>query len=508
LLKERHSQEHQIVAIGPAGENRVRFASIIHRLNNAVGNAGFGGVMGAKGLKAIAVRGTGGVALAAPQAFTRALADVWRLARGGLGAVGRPDAGYPTVACTHGCSVKCWTRVRPLEDRYGSGSGLRMTTCNEGVWAGGIGRSYKATSARGQSLCVPAVAGLGPLGMDVSNLVEDMGFTTWAFHTFGSYFTTLRSLGIDQLLGEPLDVENPEWWRDWVMNVSHRRGSGDAYAEGLARFYDTHPVGPRHLVDFLEDTGSRGHGWHRDGRTMEAHPSPFWEHAALLYAVSTRDATPSTHGFFFLDGVSRGVADEGFAELLQKLAERVYGAREAILPGDEHVEHVTIWHQHRSVIKDSLGVCDWVFPILRRTYGSREEMLAERESIYGDTSAEARLYRACTGIDLGIKEMESPVAERIVNLERAVDIRNYGRCRQADEAVIPHFQWPEKTDNTHLSADAAEFRALLDRFYDLRGWDKETGWPTRQRLLELGLTEVAQELQSSIASAELDTSSK
>jgi aldehyde:ferredoxin oxidoreductase len=48
MLKDKHTRQHQIAAIGPAGENRVRFASIIHRLKNAVGNGGFGGVMGAK----------------------------------------------------------------------------------------------------------------------------------------------------------------------------------------------------------------------------------------------------------------------------------------------------------------------------------------------------------------------------------------------------------------------------------------------------------------------------
>ena len=68
-LKARHTAQHQIAAIGPAGENRVRFASILHRLSNAAGNGGFGGVMGAKNLKAIAVRGTGGVPIADPEGF-------------------------------------------------------------------------------------------------------------------------------------------------------------------------------------------------------------------------------------------------------------------------------------------------------------------------------------------------------------------------------------------------------------------------------------------------------
>ena len=113
--------------------------------------------------------------------------------------------------------------------------------------------------------------------------------------------------------------------------------------------------------------------------------------------------------------------------------------------------------------------------------------MADKGSLDGDIAAEARLYHPCTGIDLSIAKMERPIAERIVNLERCIEVRNNGRCRKDDEAVIPHYQWPEKTDGTHLSADAHEFRALLDRYYDLRGWDRQTGWPTREKLEELGL---------------------
>jgi aldehyde:ferredoxin oxidoreductase len=36
---------------------------------------------------------------------------------------------------------------------------------------------------------------------------------------------------------------------------------------------------------------------------------------------------------------------------------------------------------------------------------------------------------------------------------------------------------------------------MLDRFYELNGWDKKTGWPTRQGLKELGLDEVAARLK-------------
>ncbi|NLG50201.1 MAG: hypothetical protein GX552_08845 [Chloroflexi bacterium] len=493
-LKARHSQEHQIAIIGPAGENRVRFASIIHRLSNAVGNGGFGGVMGAKGLKAIVIRGTKGVPIADPQGFLDAVRYVWNLTRGGLGHLGRPDAGYPIVACTHGCSVKCYTRLRPLEDRYETGARMSMMTCNEGSWSGGRARTYEGS--RGQDdLSLMNAPGLGQMGVDIANLVEDMGITTWSFNTWGVYFAGLKALGIHELLGQPLNTDDPDWWRNWIVQLSHREGPGNEYAEGLARFYEKHRIGPEHLAEFLQSAGSRGHGWHRDGRALEVHPSPFWEYAALLYAVSTRDVTSSTHGFLFWT-YDRKTTPDGeviVPEQLQELSERIYGSRRAVFPGDEHIEYVTAFHQHRAVIKDSMGVCDWVFPVERRTFETREE--AEGASLYGDIEAEAVLFRPCTGIDMDIKEMEH-IGERVINLERCIDIRNHGRDRAIDELVIPHFQWPEKSDGTCISEDAYEFRALLDRFYDLRGWDKRTGWPTPARLEQLGLADAAQAIEA------------
>jgi len=498
-LKARHGAQHQIATIGPAGENRVRFASIIHRLNNAIGNGGFGGVLGAKGLKAIVVRGTGGVRIADPVGFLEAVRYVWNLTKGGIGRVGRPDAGYPAVACAHACSVRCVTRIKPLEDRYGTKANLAMIKCVDQSWEGGSHPEYRGVSLRGEALHVPRPTGLGKPGLDLTNLANDMGLTTWAYDTWYRYLGALGELGIGEVCGQPVELSNPDWWRDWIVKVAHREGLGDDYAEGLARFYDKHQIGPRYLAEFIESAGSRGHGWHREGRAMEPHPSPFWEYSALLYAVSTRDVTPSTHDFFFLNwlyGYPKTPKDPSEISLpLQELAERVYGSRKAVYPGDEYIEHVTVWHQHRAIIKDSMTLCDWVFPVMRRGYASREEAMADKGSLDGDTSAEAVLYRPCTGIELDISEMERPIAERIVNLERCIEVRNNGRCREDDEAVIPHYQWPEKTDGTHLSADAHEFRALLDRYYDLRGWDRQTSWPTREKLEELGLEEVARALE-------------
>ena len=503
-LKERHGRAHQVAAIGPAGENRVRFACIVHRLSNTVGNGGLGGVMGAKNLKAIVVRGTGGVPIADPGAFVRTVQDVWRLGRGGVGCTGQPEGGYPNVACSHGCSVRCYTIMQRTPGQVGAGTRMRMAKCNNSSFASGSHPGYEGRSATGKTISVPRPRPFGEMGQDLDNLLQDLGLTSWCYGSWYRYLGALRELGIDEVLGETVELDDVGWWQRWMVNVAHRRGTGDEYAEGMARFYEKHRVGPAYVAEFCESAGSRGHGWHREGRTLERHTSPFWEHAALLYAVSTRDVTPSTHGFLFLNGLqdAAGSPDDpaSMPANLRELAETVYGWPDVLYPGNARIAQVTAFHQHRAILKDSLGLCDWVYPILRRTMDSREAWQAAleggQESILGDPAAEARLYRACTGIDLGIQEMERPISERIVTLERCLDVRNTGRDRAADEAVIPHFQWEGKVDGTHLSAAAQEFRALLDEYYALRGWDRETGHPTREALEALELEEVAEALYS------------
>jgi aldehyde:ferredoxin oxidoreductase len=57
-LRTELGDDHiQVAFIGPAGENRVRFACIMEGCHDAAGRGGLGAVMGSKNLKAIAVRG-------------------------------------------------------------------------------------------------------------------------------------------------------------------------------------------------------------------------------------------------------------------------------------------------------------------------------------------------------------------------------------------------------------------------------------------------------------------
>jgi len=136
---------------------------------------------------------------------------------------------------------------------------------------------------------------------------------------------------------------------------------------------------------------------------------------------------------------------------------------------------MAVWDEHRSEIKCSLTLCDWAFPI----------------AYY--TSAEAKLFSAVTGIDTSEEELDF-IGERLKNLQRAVLIRNNERTRQAEVAeILPFFRRPDGTTATAI--DENEFGILVDNYYRQRGWEKSTGWPTRAKYNQLGLDDVAGELQ-------------
>ena len=85
-LKEKLGDEKvQIAIIGPSGERLVRISPIIHRIGNAAGQGGFGAVMGSKNLKAVCVRGTGGVRVADKNGLVKYVQSVREIQPGPLG---------------------------------------------------------------------------------------------------------------------------------------------------------------------------------------------------------------------------------------------------------------------------------------------------------------------------------------------------------------------------------------------------------------------------------------
>jgi len=89
--------------------------------------------------------------------------------------------------------------------------------------------------------------------------------------------------------------------------------------------------------------------------------------------------------------------------------------------------------------------------------------------------------------------------ERIYNLRRAIMVLRENRSRDKDTLNPDMFKGKtERFLSSFLSEplDKKRWGALKDRYYELRGWDVDTGVPTRTTLEDLGMKDVADKLQS------------
>jgi aldehyde:ferredoxin oxidoreductase len=105
----------------------------------------------------------------------------------------------------------------------------------------------------------------------------------------------------------------------------------------------------------------------------------------------------------------------------------------------------------------------------------------------------AAMLRAATGMaEFGDPAYLTLVGERTWNLERAFNCRE-GFTRADDR--LPERFLRESHAEGPLAGQVAELEPMLDEYYEVRGWDKTTGRPTRKTLERLGLSGVADELE-------------
>jgi aldehyde:ferredoxin oxidoreductase len=122
----------------------------------------------------------------------------------------------------------------------------------------------------------------------------------------------------------------------------------------------------------------------------------------------------------------------------------------------------------------------------------------------GDPDLEGNLYTAVTGRDA--QEL-SVFAERIFNMQRCIRVREGHRIPQDDYPPDFNFTQPltvsnhgarmimpgpgaQPVDATGHVLDRERFRNMLQEYYELRGWDKETGLPTVETLQRLDMTDL------------------
>jgi aldehyde:ferredoxin oxidoreductase len=106
----------------------------------------------------------------------------------------------------------------------------------------------------------------------------------------------------------------------------------------------------------------------------------------------------------------------------------------------------------------------------------------------------SRMYSAYTGLDISPRDFMK-TSERLFTLFKAYPIRE-GMTRKDDDWPERFYHEPgEEGPAKGKVLDRAAMDKLLDGYYEVRGWDKKTGIPPKAKWLELGLDDVALELE-------------
>jgi len=103
------------------------------------------------------------------------------------------------------------------------------------------------------------------------------------------------------------------------------------------------------------------------------------------------------------------------------------------------------------------------------------------------------LITNATGWEMSIDEFRKN-GERIYNLIRAYCVRE-GVSREADTLPSRLMEEPLPEGPAEgMVIDRDTLEMMKDAYYEFRGWDKETGIPTREKLRELGLDDLIDDL--------------
>jgi aldehyde:ferredoxin oxidoreductase len=505
-IRQESGKEIKSLVIGPAGENLSRIATIHTATSSTAGQSGFGAVMGAKKLKAISVLGSGQVALAHSEAFNTFVKDVSEEIRTYKGIRNLDALNEQLKACggkarPYACTASCPT---PCNLYYANVPGLAHPERRwEGHWTcvGGLFRGIAEGGPVSFGGLYDWNLGLQG-GLEMNVLSNRYGLNQWEL-TIGivPWLERCQRAGlISEMNGMPMNWQDPHFWDMFLHAIAYREGLGDILAEGGVRAARTLGLGEDLMGRHYTAWGYAGH-WDGHGCWTNHLVFPFWLVSALQWSTDTRDPYSSSHcyvqnvmrwGPFSM--MRRNLPPEQAItwDHMRGIAAHLYGSPDASDPlsGYKAKAYPAFYHDRRSVIKDSVSTDDQTFTLIYHPHKP------DRYFRVGDIEGPAvdyHLFRLGTGTEWSEADFDR-AADRIYTLERALCVRHWGRDRQMDETALPSFEYAENWVNPLIeqpqALDRQQFRPVQDEYYRLLGWDPQTGWPTPERLQELGIGEI------------------
>jgi len=475
-IKDELGQDVRVISIGPAGERLVKFACIVGDFYRNAGRGGAGAVMGSKGLKAIAVRGTGEIEINDLPEFEMIATEVYGILLNNLGmqtfcyygtSAGTASHNEQGIIPTRNFQSSVFDKIDGLDpdlmrekmivaDKSCFGCPItswKYSHIKSGPYADTIvvGPEYETSAMLGANCGINDIEAVARANM----LCDDLGIDTISAGVVIGFAMECYERGLikeNEYAGPPLNFGNAEAML-WLINkIAARDEIGNTLAEGVK-------VAAERI-----GKGSEKFAMHVKGLEMPGqHPSSV---AGMALAFAT--------------------SDRGACHLRAWTVTEEAGAQPEIGWPSGQLDRLSAqgkaplvkFQQDKKAVIDSIIACEWACWI--------------RGSALDTLEHHAGLLNAATGWNLTVSDLMK-IGERIYNLTRAFNVRE-GINRKHDTLPDRIFTDPLPSGPAQGNYVRREdFEKMLEEYYAIRGWDKD-GRPTLHTLTELDLKETVPDL--------------
>ena len=481
-LKEHLGDEYQIITIGPAGENQVRYACVSHDFGRQAGRTGVGAVMGSKNLKAIAVKGTGSISVANLKAAYAKGKEAFQKVKAKPGFEGWTPEG--TAGITNWTNEVGVFPTRNFQTSYAehykniNGKAIldRLKITDKGCFGcptpcgkyGHTQTSLGSAYVEGPEYETIALFGGNCVLKTIEEvayanyLCDELGIDTisagvvigWAIECFQKGIFTQREIGRE------IDFSDLDSVVYLLNKIAKREGIGDLLAEGVKIAAEKTGNGSERFAIHVKGLEWSGYECRNAPSMMLAYMTAdvgAHHNRAWVLGHDVAGAWTSVH-----DLIASGGGDE---------------AQPKAVVSDRSAQYVIASQLTRSLF-DALGNCR----LQMMELGFEKEHYAE-------------LYSLITGMMKSWEELLK-ISERIWHLTRAFSAREINDfIRHLDFPPARLYEEPiaDGPNQGHVIAKE-DINKLLTWYYTARGWN-ENGIPTKETLVRVGLAEVAEDFE-------------
>lgn len=379
--------------------------------------------------------------------------------------------------------------------------------CDRHMYTGEDGRRFKHFCQPTDVYKAPAMAYYGKwnqVQLLAIRLCDGYGLDTAVMQGLIAWLIACHKEGLlsDDTAGLPLSkAGSAEFIEALTRKIALREGFGDILARGTIAAAES--VGARAkemLGDFIAT---------RSGETKD-YDARLIMTTALLYATEPRRPIQQLHDavgpLMAWLGWGRGKAGAfSSMEHLHDVAAKFWGSEIAAdFSTNAGKALAAKMVQDRAYVKESLVVCDMRWPMNLAYYPG---------GYRGAPHLESQILSAITGKETDEAGLNS-VGERIFNLQRAIQLRQGWLARKDDTLLDYFFRQPLQEGELFFNPDCLvpgrdgkaisrkgavvgreEFENMKSEYYGLRGWDVASGLPTKAKLEELRLADIALDLE-------------